>query len=98
VPVQPVSASYATADGSATEGADYLRTSGIVQFAADTAALSRTVTVQVLGDELREGNETLFLNLSSASGGRIGDAQGRGTIHDDEPVPCPPALPNCQEK
>ncbi|OYW08288.1 MAG: hypothetical protein B7Z53_05015, partial [Rhodospirillales bacterium 12-71-4] len=53
---------YATADGTARAGEDYLAASGSMTIAAGTT--SRTVTVKVLGDRVTEADETLFLRLS----------------------------------
>ena len=41
----------------------------------------------VNGDLLDEINETFFVNLSTPSNATIGDAQGVGTITDDDPLP-----------
>ena len=68
-----------------------------------TTALSKTITVPVRGDFVDEANETLKVNLSTASGTTVADNQGIGTITDDDlpivdPPECPPSLPNCQEQ
>ena len=70
---------YATSDGSATAGVDYVQTSGTLVFAAgDTAKM---VFVTVLDDGYDEAGETLILTLSRAHGGaRITDGTARGTI------------------
>jgi hypothetical protein len=45
----------------------------------------RTVTVAVVGDRVRERNETFSVNLSNPSANAyIGDGQGLGTIVDDD--------------
>ncbi len=77
-----VSVEYATADGSASSGSDYLAATGMLTFAPGQT--SRTVTVSVLGDLTVEQNETFFLNLSNAVGATISDAQGLGTITNDD--------------
>ena len=82
---QVVTVNYATAAGTAAAGTDYASISGPLTFAAGTT--TRTVTVAVAGDLLDEANETFFVNLSGASGALIGDAQGTGTITDDDPLP-----------
>src|SRR5262249_52273515 len=47
---------------------------------------SQTFTVAVLGDRLPESTENFFVNLSGASSNSlIADAQGVGTILDNEP-------------
>ena len=80
------SVQYATADVSATAGADYTSTTG-------TATLSNggcrctTFTVPVKGDVTTEGTETFVVNLSNVTNGTIGDAQAVGTIYDNEGQP-----------
>jgi hypothetical protein len=82
---QTVTVNYATADGSATAGVDYVAAFGTLTFSPGTT--SRTVNVTVLHDSLDEANETFFVNLSGGSGANIGDAQGVGTINDNDPTP-----------
>jgi hypothetical protein len=80
---------YATANGSATAGQDYTARSGTASLAQNGCRCA-TVDVPVLDDTMREGTETFTLNLSSpSSGASIADAQGLGTIYDNEG---PPAL------
>lgn len=80
-----VSVAYATADGTATAGSDYAATSGTLNFA--DGETSKTVTVTVNADTVAEAHETVFLNLSGATGGAtIADAQATGTILDDDGV------------
>jgi len=79
----PITVHYATADGSATAGSEYLAASGDVTFAP--AQTSKVVTVAVLGDRVAEPTETFAVNLSSPTNAFIGDGQGVGTILDDEP-------------
>ena len=77
---------YATANGSATAGADYDATSGTLSFAANQ--VSQTVTVTIDDDATPELDETVLLNLSNATGGAtIGDGQGVGTIVNDDGAP-----------
>ncbi|HKH16824.1 MAG TPA: Calx-beta domain-containing protein [Solirubrobacteraceae bacterium] len=78
----PVAVSYATADGTATQPADYAAVSGSVSFAPGETA--KTVAVAVKGDLLEEADETFRLVLSSPSGATLGTAQGTGTIVDDD--------------
>jgi hypothetical protein len=81
---QGVTVAYATADGTATAGSDYVAHSGTLSFAAGVTAL--TVRVGVLGDSVSEPDETFFVNLSapSPSGVTIVDGQGIGTIRTDD--------------
>jgi len=85
---QPVTVNYATADGTATSGSDYTPTSG--QLAFNAGETSKTVAVAVIGDTIEESDETFFLNLSNPTNATLSDAQGQGTIvNDDSPVPIP---------
>jgi probable HAF family extracellular repeat protein len=80
---QPVTVAYSTANGSATAGSDYQSTSGTVTFAAGQTTAS--IPVLVNGDRAGEANEAFLVNLSQAEGAHVADAQGVGTIVDDEP-------------
>jgi hypothetical protein len=78
---------YATADGTATAGADYTAKSGTASL-TNGGCRCTTVTVAILGDTIsNEGTETFVLNLSSPVNGTIADAQGVGTIYDNEGPP-----------
>ena len=81
---QPVTVSYSTANGSAAAGSDHQSASGSVTF--DAGQTTQTISVLVNGDRAGEPNETFLVNLGEAVGGAvIADAQGVGTIVDDEP-------------
>ncbi len=73
-----VAVAYATADGSATAGSDYTATAGTLTFAPGETA--KTVTVPVLDDAHDEGEETLTLRLTTATGAVIADGEATGTI------------------
>ena len=81
----PVTVDYATADGTAAAGADYTATSGTLTFAPGETA--KTVNVPVLDDAHDEGEETLALVLSNASGARIHDGEATGTIKNSDAIP-----------
>ncbi len=81
----PVAVAYATADGSATAGSDYTATSGTLTFAAGET--SKTVSVPVLDDAHDEGEETLTLRLSAATGAVISDGVATGTIENTDLMP-----------
>ena len=80
------SVDYATADGTAIAGTDYVATSNTLNFAAGSgAAQSQTVSVTISGDTTVEPNETFFVNLSNpTNGGTIVKSQGLGTITNDD--------------
>jgi large repetitive protein len=78
----PVTVYFATADGIAKAGEDYAATSGTLTFAPGET--TKTIAVEVYGDRKKETNETLFLNLSSATNASVLDDLGIGTIFDDD--------------
>jgi hypothetical protein len=78
----PVTVNYATANGTATAGSDYVAQSGTVTFAAGET--SKTISIVVNGDRKREANETFFVNLSDVVGALLQDNQGVGTILNDD--------------
>lgn len=84
---------YVTANGTAVGNFDYVGVSTGLSFAAGESV--KTVAVATIDDSGDEPSETLSLNLSSPSAGStIVDAQGIGTIFDnDEPPPPPPPPP-----
>jgi Calx-beta domain len=73
---------YQTADGTATEGADYLSMAGQLVFSSGET--EELVPVPVLGDTAVELHETFTLNLSSPVNATIQDGVGEGTILDDD--------------
>jgi Calx-beta domain len=79
---QPVCVRYASADDTATAPSDYTRAVGELAFAPGQTA--KTVSITVNGDADVEADERFTVNLSSASGARILDAQGIGTIANDD--------------
>ena len=80
-----VTVDYATADGSATAGADYTGASGTLSF--QPGERTRSVEVELLDDTHDEGHETLTLSLSNAAGAVITDDQATGTIENHDPMP-----------
>ena len=80
-----VAVAYATADGSATAGSDYTARKGELTFAPGETA--KTVSVPVLDDAHDEGEETLTLRLSAASGAVIADGVATGTIENTDHMP-----------
>ena len=82
----PFSVNFATADGTAIAGSDYVgTTSGVLSFAE--GQMAQTIQVTVNGDTTFESDETFFVNLSNATDGvTIADAQGVGTITNDDAI------------
>ena len=77
-----VTVDYATADGTATAGADYTATSGTLTF--QTGDTQKTISVLIIDDLVEDDGETLTLTLSNASGATLADAEATGTIHNTE--------------
>jgi uncharacterized repeat protein (TIGR01451 family) len=80
---QAISVTYATANGTATAPSDYTAVGSPLAFGAG-GMLSKTVTVPVIGDTVAEDDETFFVNLTAPVNATITDAQGLGTIVDDD--------------
>ena len=85
-PTGGLSFTIATADGTAVAGSDYLaRTVTGATIAAGQT--SYTFDVQVTGDVTPERAETVLVNLSNPVRATIADAQGVGTIDNDDGAP-----------
>jgi len=82
---KPVSVGYATADGTATAGSDYLAASGTVAF--KPGEMSKTINVTVNGDTTIEPDETLTLSLSNPVNAKLATASATGTISTDDKSP-----------
>lgn len=81
----PVTVTFATADGTAKAGSDYLPNSGTLSFAP--GQVSQPIIIQVIGDTVSEPDETLSITLSGATNANITDGQGTGTIINDDGAP-----------
>ncbi|MGH2594929.1 MAG: Calx-beta domain-containing protein, partial [Actinomycetota bacterium] len=84
-----ISVDWATANGSAVAGADYVAASGTATFVA-AGPRTQTINIQVNGDLLNEANETFTVTLSNplpAATADITTATGTGTITDNDPLP-----------
>ena len=79
---KPVSVNYVTANGTATTPSDFVATSGTLTFAP--GEVSKTVGISVLGDTVREPDETFTVSLSIAAGAKIADGAATGTITNDD--------------
>lgn len=79
-----ITVNYSFGGGTATAGVDYEATSGSVIFTAGST--SRTVSVDVLDDSIREGQETFTMTVTSTDP-LVGTAQAVGTILDNEAAP-----------
>jgi hypothetical protein len=79
---QTITADYATSDGTAINGNDYLAAAGTVTFAPGVTSVP--VTITIIGDQVFEANETFNVTLSNIQGAQAGDFQGVGTIINDD--------------
>lgn len=89
-----VSIPYATANGTATAGSDYLAKSGTLSFSA--TSVTKTISVTIKADTFNEGNESFVVNLGTSA---LVDplnppfsGTGTGTIVDDDPSGSTPAI------
>lgn len=73
-----VSVDYATADGTALAGSDYIATNGTLTFLAGET--SKSVRVTITGDLPPESDETFYVNLSNAGGVPFVQPQGACVI------------------
>lgn len=78
----PVTVHWATANGTAKAGSDYVARSGAVTFAPGQT--TRTVTVLVKGDRVKEPTETFTVRLSRPAHATLGQATAIGTIVNDD--------------
>ncbi|WP_289295633.1 Calx-beta domain-containing protein [uncultured Reyranella sp.] len=77
---------YATANGTAIAGEDYVSTNGILTFAPGVT--QQNILVAVTGDAIVEGNETFTVTLSNPSdNASILDGSATGTIVNDDTDP-----------
>ena len=77
-----VSVKYATANGTAKAGGDYIANNGTLTF--NTNETNKIVGIRVQGDTAKEDQETFFVNLGAPMGATLIDNQGKGTITNDD--------------
>jgi hypothetical protein len=80
----PVTVDYATADGTAVAGTDYVATSGTLTFAPGQT--SQYVSVPVIGNPVHEPSRTFRVVLSNPQNAEVGSQGGNCTIFDDAPI------------
>ena len=86
---QPVSVTYATADGTATAPSDYATASGTLTF--NPGEKSKTISVVVVADTVIEQDEAFSITISGPVGATIEVATANGRItNDDTQVPITP--------
>ncbi len=87
-----VSASYATADGSATAGSDYQTTNGTLSWANGNNA-DKTISVPIVGDTVEEASESFTATLSAPTGGAsIGNTPTATVTITDDDITCDPCV------
>lgn len=79
-PTTPVTVAYTTADGTATQPADYTKTSGTLTFAVGDT--TKTIAIPIASDSLIEGSETFVVKLSSPTNAVLAQSQATVTILD----------------
>ena len=79
---QQVSVQLDTANGTAEAGSDYVVSASTLIFNPGETVKIRSITIN--GDTLIEPDETFFVNLSNPAGASLTDAQGVGTILNDD--------------
>ena len=82
---QTISVDYFTADGSASNGVDYVGTNGTVVFAP--GATNATLRVYSIDDILDEPDRSFNVLLTNAVNAIVSDAVGIGTVMDDDLPP-----------
>jgi hypothetical protein len=81
--ISPVTVNYVTANGTAIAPGDYTAKNGVLTFPTGTSAA--TINVSVIGDTIKEKNETFYVKLSNPSpNAYLGDTQATGTILNDD--------------
>lgn len=83
--IDAIQVDYATEDGTAIAGTDYVAASGSLTFSPGET--SKNITVEVIDDTIQENNETVYVKLMNATNAMIGASQGLGTIVDNDPTP-----------
>ena len=75
-----VTVQYATADGTAVQGVDYVATTGTATFSPGTT--SQQIIVPIIGDRLTRGNKTFKIALNTPAGALLGAAIASVLIRD----------------
>ena len=79
---QTVTCTFATANGTAIAGSDYVAISGALSFAPGET--QKQVVVKINGDTVDETQETLFLDISNVVNATVQTSRGTGFIVDDD--------------
>jgi hypothetical protein len=87
---QTVTVDFATADGTAFAGSDYIAVSRTLSFPPGTTLIN--VNVQVFGDALQEPDEFFTVRLTNAVNATIARAEGQGSIRNDDNANASPTV------
>jgi probable HAF family extracellular repeat protein len=80
---QAVTMSFRTVDGTANSASDYTAKNGTLTFAPGET--TKTITIEVKGDNTKEANETFFVDLfGNSSNSLFTKSRGIGTILNDD--------------
>jgi arylsulfatase A-like enzyme len=79
-----VTVSFATSDGSAQAGQDYVAASGTITFSP--GEVTETIGLEILGDGEGEPDQNLFVDLADPVNAIIVDPHGVLTITNDDPL------------
>ncbi|MBD2667439.1 polymorphic membrane protein [Richelia sinica FACHB-800] len=79
---QPVTVTYQTVNATATANSDYINQIGTITF--NPGETSKTIGIVINGDTITEADETFKVLLYSPVNATITDAEGIGTIINDE--------------
>ncbi len=85
----PATVRFGSADGTAVAGSDFTASAPDSQVTFEPGEISKTITVEVIGDTANEGDETFSVALSGATNATIADGIGTGTILNDDAGPVP---------
>jgi uncharacterized repeat protein (TIGR01451 family) len=81
----PVTVNYATANGTATAGSDYVATNGFLSIPAGVT--STNIGVSVIGDLAIEPDEVFYVDLSFPANANLLKREGYGLILNDDGLP-----------
>jgi hypothetical protein len=83
--VNTITVDYDTAPGTASSGVDYTTTGGTLTF--NPGETGATLTITSVEDTIYELDETFSIDLSSPTNATLDDANGTGTIVNDDVIP-----------
>lgn len=82
---------YATANGTAKSGKDFLARAGILKWANGDGD-PKTISVPIKNDSVPEPDKSFAIKLSKATGAALGTSTSTVTIHDDDNPGCSAVL------